>query len=517
MTLRIAAPSIEHHRSPLGIGEASPRISWIVEEAPAGWAQRAYELEIRRGEATETAVAASDEQILVDWPVEPLESRESATVRVRLAGEAGEWSDWSPATTVEAGLLETGRLDRPSGRRRVGRGPRVRRPPPLAGSPRVLGRRRTRLGAALRECARTLRSRAQRLTRSATTRCRPGWTVYPQRLRYYTYDVTDLVRPGENAIGAWLGDGWYRGRLGWRGGFRNLFGDDLSFLGQLELTYADGQSRDGGDGCRVEGRALPDPAQRDLRRRGLRRAAGADRLVAAGLRRRGLERRRRPRPRSVDSRRAHRSARALHRGAPPRRGADRPVGCAHPRLRPEPGRPHPDPRRGTGRRDRPDPHRRGAAGRRGVHAAAARRALHRPLHARRARGRRGVGAPLHVPRLPLRRGRRLARRHRGRRGRRRPARPGVPHRPRAHRMVRLLRPAREPPPRERRLGHARQLRRHPHRLPAARRARGMDGRHPGLRSDRVVPVRRVGHAERLAARCRRRAAAGRHHPLVRAR
>jgi len=28
--------------------------------------------------------------------------------------------------------------------------------------------------------------------------------------------------------------------LGWRGGFHNVFGDDLSFLGQLELTYADG-------------------------------------------------------------------------------------------------------------------------------------------------------------------------------------------------------------------------------------------------------------------------------------
>ena len=29
---------------------------------------------------------------------------------------------------------------------------------------------------------------------------------------------------GDNTIGAWLGDGWYRGRMGWNGGFRNLFG-----------------------------------------------------------------------------------------------------------------------------------------------------------------------------------------------------------------------------------------------------------------------------------------------------
>ena len=240
MTLRIAAPSIEHHRSPLGIGEASPRISWIVEEAPAGWAQRAYELEIRRGESTETAVAASDEQILVDWPVAPLGSRESATVRVRLAGEAGDWSDWSPATTLEAGLLSPEDWTaRPVGAAWVeDRESDDRRP--------SLVRREFSVGAGL--VAARLYASAHGLYEAELNGARigddtlsPGWTVYPQRLRYYTYDVTELVQPGANAIGAWLGDGWYRGRLGWRGGFRNLFGDDLSFLGQLELTYADGR------------------------------------------------------------------------------------------------------------------------------------------------------------------------------------------------------------------------------------------------------------------------------------
>ncbi len=239
-TLRIAAPSIEHHRSPLGIGEASPRISWIVEEAPAGWAQHAYELEIRRGNSTETVVATSDQQILVDWPVEPLESRESATVRVRLAGEVGEWSDWSPATTVEAGLLRPDDWTaRPVGAAWAeDRESDDRRP--------SLVRREFSVGdglvsARLYASAHGLYEAELNGSRIGDDTLSPGWTVYPQRLRYYTYDVTDLVRPGANAIGAWLGDGWYRGRLGWRGGFRNLFGDDLSFLGQLELTYADGR------------------------------------------------------------------------------------------------------------------------------------------------------------------------------------------------------------------------------------------------------------------------------------
>ena len=41
----------------------------------------------------------------------------------------------------------------------------------------------------------------------------PGWTAYEARLRYTTYDVTDLIRAGDNAMGAWLGDGWWRGFL----------------------------------------------------------------------------------------------------------------------------------------------------------------------------------------------------------------------------------------------------------------------------------------------------------------
>ncbi|HYI52262.1 MAG TPA: alpha-L-rhamnosidase C-terminal domain-containing protein, partial [Microbacterium sp.] len=53
----------------------------------------------------ETVVTASPDQVLVDWPVAPLASRERAHVRVRVAGHDDVWSQWSPATVTEAGLL----------------------------------------------------------------------------------------------------------------------------------------------------------------------------------------------------------------------------------------------------------------------------------------------------------------------------------------------------------------------------------------------------------------------------
>lgn len=49
-----------------------------------------------------------------------------------------------------------------------------------------------------------------------------------------------MLREGANAIGAILGDGWFRGRLGFGGGRRNIYGDRLALLAQLEVSYADG-------------------------------------------------------------------------------------------------------------------------------------------------------------------------------------------------------------------------------------------------------------------------------------
>ncbi|MFD4502999.1 family 78 glycoside hydrolase catalytic domain [Streptomyces sp. NPDC058457] len=71
----------------------------------------------------------------------------------------------------------------------------------------------------------------------------PGWTSYAHRLRYQTYDVTPLLRTGENTIGALLGEGWYTGRLGFHGGRRNIYGDHRALLAQLEIVYADGTAQ----------------------------------------------------------------------------------------------------------------------------------------------------------------------------------------------------------------------------------------------------------------------------------
>src|SRR5262249_14122362 len=67
----------------------------------------------------------------------------------------------------------------------------------------------------------------------------PGWTDYHQRIQYQTYDVTALLQPGANALGAILGPGWHSGYVGYKGQ-RAIYGAEMQLLLQLHLDYEDG-------------------------------------------------------------------------------------------------------------------------------------------------------------------------------------------------------------------------------------------------------------------------------------
>ncbi|MFD9889197.1 family 78 glycoside hydrolase catalytic domain [Amycolatopsis sp. NPDC059027] len=236
----------EHHEDALGVGTAAPRLSWQVRTDDPGWAQTAYEVELCRcvlggKECLEpnghTVVRVdSAEQVLVAWPFAPLASRTRAAVRIRVA--AGErWSEWSAPSTVETGLLAgddwSARFVAPA---RIG-GIGERAP--------ILGRTFTPRGAVasarLYVTAHGVYSVTLNGVRVGDEVLAPGWTSYPHRLRYQTHDVTAALKPGENTLEALLGNGWYRGRLGWTGN-RGVYGDRVALLAQLEIAYADGTS-----------------------------------------------------------------------------------------------------------------------------------------------------------------------------------------------------------------------------------------------------------------------------------
>lgn len=63
----------------------------------------------------------------------------------------------------------------------------------------------------------------------------PGYHSYDFHLQTQTYDVAEYLKEGENEIQIWLGAGWYRGRLGFDGGYTNLYGDSCCVIAELYI------------------------------------------------------------------------------------------------------------------------------------------------------------------------------------------------------------------------------------------------------------------------------------------
>ncbi|MEU4420274.1 glycoside hydrolase family 78 protein [Actinoplanes sp. NPDC024001] len=66
----------------------------------------------------------------------------------------------------------------------------------------------------------------------------PGWTSYRHRIDVRSYDVTDLITEGENAVGAIVGEGWASGRLGWENKSAHYTDRPALYL-RLELDFGD--------------------------------------------------------------------------------------------------------------------------------------------------------------------------------------------------------------------------------------------------------------------------------------
>ncbi len=219
------------------VGTATPRLSWVVSSAPPGWEHRATEL--RRldaeGAVAEETTIDRDASVLVPWPFAPLASRQRAEVQLRVLGD-GEPSPWTAPLTVEAGLLEA------SDWLAV---------PVTAAFPDEVPERPVRFRRRF-EVRDGLVSARLYVTAFGIydVRCNgevvgdellaPGWTSMRHRIRYATHDLTDQLVPGANALGLTVAEGWWRGRLGFMGGKRALYGEDIGPIVQLELVYEDG-------------------------------------------------------------------------------------------------------------------------------------------------------------------------------------------------------------------------------------------------------------------------------------
>jgi alpha-L-rhamnosidase len=248
----------EHHHNGLGLQSATPRVSWrfrVSDDAVPSWIQTAYDIEVQFGNDPRTRVTLhveSQQSVLVPWPVRPLVSRESARVRVRVYGEApGQSPDtskrpsaWSDESSVEAALLDESDFEASF----ITSASRTESADPLRP---IRFKKIFSLPTDLIASSSALRGRLYITslglfkvwingTLASDEFMAPGWTSYRHRLVYRILDVSSLLLPeGSNAICVEVGEGWYAGRLGFGGGKRFRYGEELALFAQLEVLGGD--------------------------------------------------------------------------------------------------------------------------------------------------------------------------------------------------------------------------------------------------------------------------------------
>lgn len=254
-SIGISSISFEHHPTGFGVGHASPRISWrfVTTDDTENWQQESYEIQIGRATNSEgkTYQVESSNSVLVPWPDNALQSKESAWVKIRSHGKATEKdstvtaksTEWSTPATVEAALLEKEDWKAKLTTSTLTSKKKETIPPVLFRKVFSISEQSGAISKArLYITAHGIYEAFINGQRIGQEEMAPGWTSYRHRLLYQTFDVTASIASGKsNVFAVELGEGWFAGRLGWAEN-RHLYGDRLAFLAQLEISFEKGDS-----------------------------------------------------------------------------------------------------------------------------------------------------------------------------------------------------------------------------------------------------------------------------------
>jgi len=231
---------VEHLEAPLGLDEPAPRFTWKLISEARGEKQSAYRILVSRSGETvwDSGKVSSSDTTLVPYEGTPLEAR------ARYQVEVEAWNRDGSASASAESLWETGMLGDWSARWIGFPTVDADRTPESAPSPYL--RRSFTLEAPVKSArlyatALGLYEANLNGTRVGKGIFTPGWTDYRRRIEYQTYDVTPLLRQGENVLEVVLGDGWYAGTIGWEKKRHHYGPYPLGFLAELHVEHENGE------------------------------------------------------------------------------------------------------------------------------------------------------------------------------------------------------------------------------------------------------------------------------------
>ncbi|MBD1388654.1 family 78 glycoside hydrolase catalytic domain [Neiella sp. HB171785] len=240
----------EGFSNPIGYYESTPRFSWQLASDGAGHYQSAYQIQVAasaegldRETLWDSGKVVSAQTSWIRYGGAPFDSRQQAVWRVRTWDENGQMSRWSEVQSIELGLLSNddwqgqwiGHPDT-----ELSQQPSVQ----VLATPQYL-RTEFALESAIKKARLYITAKGlfkpfingQQVAPDDVMT--PGWTPYDERIETLTYDVTSLLKTGDNVLAASLAGGWYSGRVA------DLMALDHQLpprlLAQLEVTFSNGE------------------------------------------------------------------------------------------------------------------------------------------------------------------------------------------------------------------------------------------------------------------------------------
>jgi len=232
----------EYRAGPIDVESPKPRLSWVLQSGIRAQRQTAYRilvagsrelLEAGDGDLWNSGWIESDRSAHITYDGSELRSRQRCFWKVRVRDRDGVMSDWSTAASWEMGILGPGEwkaewiaYDCPSA-------PLLRKE--FTVEKEVRDARAYICGLGYFE----LSVNGKRIGESVLD---PGQTDYEERAFYVVHDVTGALRPGANAVGVMLGDGWYNQtavdepKYGWG----DVVYGKPRMIFQLHVVYSDG-------------------------------------------------------------------------------------------------------------------------------------------------------------------------------------------------------------------------------------------------------------------------------------
>ncbi|MGN8069430.1 alpha-L-rhamnosidase [Mucilaginibacter sp. SG564] len=245
VTFRVDNLICEYKVNPIAVDAANPRMSWKLITQDRNIQQTYYEIRVGTNAVSLTkgkdliwtsGKVPSDESAHVYYGGPMLTSREKCYWQVRVWNNKNQVTPWSMVNYWKMGLLKQEDWS--------AKWIQDNYLSDTTGGPSPMFRKAFKLDHKIRAAhlyitAHGVFEAQINGKRVGNDYFAPGWTSYNKRLQYQVYDVTSLLRRGDNATGVTIGDGWYRGYTYNRR--KNVYGKKLALLYQLEIVYTNGK------------------------------------------------------------------------------------------------------------------------------------------------------------------------------------------------------------------------------------------------------------------------------------